>query len=293
MPQDTLPLSPASPALADVPERQPTLVLHATSGWSAINFREMWQYRDLLLILIERDVKLRYKQTAIGILWVVIQPLLAAGIFSVIFGLFAKLPSGGIPYLLFNFSALVGWNYFSGALQRASGSLISNSQLISKVYFPRLIIPFAHTLAVLIDFAVMFGLLLVLMAFYHWWPTWRILTLPFFLALGTMCAAGMSLWLSAMSVRFRDFMYALPFMIQVWMYASPVVYSMTLIPAKWRALYEINPLVGFIEGVQWSTVGGSALNGPMLILSIVISSAIFIGGCFFFRRVERSFADVI
>lgn len=290
MQPDTLPLSPA---LADAPERQPTLVLHATSGWSAINFREMWQYRDLLLILIERDVKLRYKQTAIGILWVVIQPLLAAGIFSIIFGLFAKLPSGGMPYLLFNFAGLVGWNYFSGALQRASGSLISNSQLISKVYFPRLIIPFAHTLAVLIDFAVMFGLLLVLMAFYHVWPTWRILTLPFFLFLGTVSAAGMSLWLSAMSVRYRDFMYALPFMIQVWMYASPIVYSVTLIPAKWRGLYAINPLVGFVEGVRWSTLGVSALNAPMLIMSVLISGAIFIGGAFFFRRVERSFADVI
>jgi lipopolysaccharide transport system permease protein len=290
MPQDSTTL-PST--LADAPERQPTLVLHATSGWSAINFREMWQYRDLLLILIERDVKLRYKQTAIGILWVVIQPLLAAGIFSIIFGLFAKLPSGGMPYLLFNFAGLVGWNYFSGALQRASGSLISNSQLISKVYFPRLIIPFAHTLAVLIDFAVMFGLLLVLMAFYHVWPTWRILTLPFFLGLGTICAAGMSLWLSAMSVRYRDFMYALPFMIQVWMYASPIVYSIALIPAKWRGWYDINPLVGFVEGVRWSTLGVSALNAPMLIMSVLLSCAIFISGCFFFRRVERSFADVI
>jgi lipopolysaccharide transport system permease protein len=286
------PGAPVSQA-ATAPEPRPMLVLKRTSGWTAINFSELWRYRDLLLILIERDVKLRYKQTALGVLWVVIQPLVAAGIFTVIFGLFARLPSGGMPYLLFNFAGLVAWSYFAGALQRASGSLVSNSQLISKVYFPRLLIPLAHTLAVLMDFAVMLVLLFVLMAFYHVWPTWRLATLPLFLLLGTLAATGVSLWLSALSVKYRDFMYALPFLIQVWMYATPIVYAASMIPARWRPLYAVNPLVGFVEGFRWSTLGQSAMDSRMLLFSAVISLALFVGGAFFFRRTERTFADVI
>lgn len=274
-------------------ERRPLLTLRATSGWAAINLRELWHYRDLLWILIEREVKLRYKQTALGILWVIIQPLLAAGIFSVIFGLFAKLPSGHLPYLLFNFAGLVGWNYFAGALQRASGSLVSNSQLISKVYFPRLIIPLALTLAVLMDFAVMLALLLVLMACYHVWPTWRLCTLPLFMLLGTLASVGVSLWLSALSVKYRDFIYALPFLIQVWMYATPIVYAASLIPVHFRVWYDLNPLVGFIEGFRWSTLSESALDARMLISSILISLVLFISGTLFFRRTERGFADMI
>jgi lipopolysaccharide transport system permease protein len=187
----------------------------------------------------------------------------------------------------------VGWIYFSGALQRASSSLVSNSQLISKVYFPRLIIPLAHTLAVLVDFAVMLVLLLALMAFYHVWPTWRLATLPLFMLLGTLAATGVSLWLSAMSVKYRDFMYALPFLIQVWMYATPIVYASSLIPVRWRTLYALNPLVGFIEGFRWCTLGKSALNAEMLLSSTVIALVFFVGGAFFFRRTERTFADVI
>jgi lipopolysaccharide transport system permease protein len=274
-------------------ESRPSLILRPTSGWAAINFRELWHYRDLLRILIERDVKLRYKQTALGLLWVIIQPLIAAGIFTIIFGLFVKVGSDGVPYLLFSFSGLLGWTYFAGALQRASGSLVSNSQLISKVYFPRLIIPLAHTLAVLVDFAVMLVLLFVLMAFYHWWPTWRLATLPLFMVLGTLTATGVSLWLSAMSVKYRDFMYALPFMIQVWMYATPIVYPMSRIPVRWRGLYALNPLVGFVEGFRWSTLGKSALDARMLFISVGISLLVFVSGAFFFRRTERTFADVI
>jgi lipopolysaccharide transport system permease protein len=304
MPPETL-LSPAGGSGIDAPisasaagtERRPTLVLQPTSGWVAINFRELWQFRDLLLILIERDVKLRYKQTALGLAWVVIQPLVAAGIFTVIFGLFAKIPSGGIPYPLLSLSGLVSWTFFSGALQRASGSLVSNSQLISKVYFPRLMIPLAHTLAVLVDFAVMLALLFVLTAFYRIWPTWRLVTLPLFVVLGTLTATGVSLWLSAMSVKYRDFMYALPFMIQVWMYASPVVYPASIVPERWRMLYALNPLVGFVEGFRWCTLGTSSLDSRTLLSMVGISAgvalALFIGGAYFFRRTERTFADVI
>jgi lipopolysaccharide transport system permease protein len=298
MQPETLLSPPAEPdaalsKAAQATEPRPTLVLRPTSGWTAINFRELWQYRDLLVILIERDVKLRYKQTAIGLLWVIIQPLLAAGIFTVIFGLFVKVGSDGMPYLLFSFTGLVAWTYFSGALQRASGSLVNNSQLISKVYFPRLIIPLAHTLAVLVDFAVMLLLLFVLMAFYHVWPTWRLATLPLFLVLGTLTATGVSLWLSALSVKYRDFMYALPFMIQVWMYATPIVYPASKIPLRWRGLYALNPLVGFVEGFRWSTLGRSTLDPSMLLYSVAITLVLFVSGAFFFRRTERTFADVI
>ncbi len=297
MPPETL-LTPAAAPSSRPAEPLPRLVLRHTSGWAAIDFRELWQYRDLLFILIERDVKLRYKQSALGLAWVIIQPLLAALIFWVIFGLFAHLPSGGSPYLLFSFAGLVGWNYFAGALQRASSSLVSNSQLISKVYFPRLIIPLAHTLAVLIDFAVMLACLLLLMAFYHVWPTWRLLTMPLFLLLGTLVSSGVSFWLSALSVKYRDFMYALPFLIQVWMYATPIVYATSLIPEHWkgyavRTLYALNPLVGFIEGFRWSTLGASALDARMLLSSVVISLFLFVSGALFFRRTERTFADVI
>lgn len=268
-------------------------VIQRTTGWSAIDFRELWRYRDLLLILVERDVKLRYKQTALGIVWVVLQPLVASLIFAIIFGRFAKLPSDGIPYLPFVFCGLVPWNYFAGALQRSSNSLVTNSQLVSKVYFPRLLIPLAHTLAVLVDFLVMFAVLLALLAIYRIVPTWRVLTLPFFLILATMTGTGVSLWFSALSVRYRDFMYALPFLIQVWMYASPIVYASSIIPDKWRLLYSLNPVVGYIEGFRWSLLSQSALTTDMLIATIVLSIVACLSGAFFFRNIERSFADVI
>ena len=268
-------------------------VIRRTSGWAAIDFGELWRYRDLLVILIERDVRLRYRQTALGLAWVIIQPLFAAAIFAIIFGRFAKLPSDGVPPLLFNFAGLVGWSYFSGALQRASASLVSNSQLISKVYFPRLLIPLAHSLAVLVDFVVMFVMLLLMMACYRIWPTWKLATLPLFLLLGTLTSAGVSFWLSALSVKYRDFMYALPFLVQVWMYATPTFYAVSVIPRRWQALYALNPLVGFIEGLRWSTIGRSGLNAEMLGSAVAFSLALFVSGAFFFRRTERSFADVI
>jgi lipopolysaccharide transport system permease protein len=275
------------------PVHKPTFIIQPTSGWMAINLRELWRYRDLLLILAEREVKLRYKQTALGVVWVVLQPLIAALIFAVIFGRLAKLPSDGVPYTLFTFCGLVAWSYFSGALLRASNSLVNNSQLISKIYFPRLLIPIAHTLAVLIDFAVTLVVLLGLMLFYHYLPTWRALTLPFFLALIMATAAGVSLWVSALSVKYRDFMYALPFLIMAWMYVCPIVYATSIIPERWRLLYSLNPVVGFIEGFRWAMLGKSALTPTMLIVTIIMSLFVFLSGALFFRRVERGFADVI
>lgn len=273
--------------------KKPFFLIQSTNGWAALDVRELWRYRDLLLILIERDIRLRYKQTALGVLWVVLQPLIAAAIFATIFGRLAKMPSEGEPYLLFVFCGLTAWTFFSQALQRASNSLVANSQLVSKVYFPRLLIPLAHTLAVLLDLAVMIVILFALMMFFHVSPTLRLLTLPFFLFLATITAAGVSLWFSALSVKYRDFMHTLPFLVQVWLYASPVVYPASIIPAPWRNYYALNPAVGFIEGVRWSALGHSSLSAAMLWITTAAAGFAFLSGVLFFRRVERQFADVI
>ena len=284
--EEVIPLAPEQPRL-------PTVIIKPTKGWAALNLRELWSYRDLLVILIGRDIKLRYKQTALGIAWVVLQPLIAALIFAAIFGRLAKLPSDGAPYLLFVFCGLTAWNYFSQALQRAGNSLVSNAQLVSKIYFPRLLIPLAHTLAVLVDFVVMLLVLFVMMAIYHVAPSIRILALPVFLLLATLTATGVALWFSALGVKYRDFMYALPFLVQVWMYASPVVYPMSLIPVRWQLWFALNPATGFIEGFRWSVLGTGAFDQRLLLITIAVSIVSFLSGTFFFRRVERSFADVI
>lgn len=267
--------------------------IQASAGWNAINLRELWQYRDLLWMLAERDVRLRYKQTALGVIWVVLQPLVAALIFAAIFGVFAKLPSDGTPYLLFVYSGLLVWNLFSGALQRAGNSLIVDAKLISKVYFPRMIIPLASVGAVLIDFGVALVVMIVLMIGYGLVPSWRLLTLPFFLLLDLGLATGVSLWFSALNVRYRDFMYALPFLIQVWMYATPVVYATSLVPERWRLLFSLNPMVGIVEGSRWALLNQGVLTWEMALIAIVGTVAILISGAYVFRRVERGFADVL
>lgn len=273
--------------------RHPAVVIEPTRGWAAVNFRELWKYRDLLMILAGRDVKLRYKQTVLGVVWVVIQPLIAALIFTLMFGRFAKLPSDGHPYLLFVFAGVAVWNYFAGVLQRAGNSLITDSRLITKVYFPRLAIPLASTFSALIDLAVSLAVLGVLMMVYRVSPTWRILALPLFIGLAAMTATGVSLWLAALNVRYRDFVHAMPFMIQVWMFASPVAYATTIVPEKWRLLYGLNPAVAFIEGTRWAILGSSSITPQIVAVAVVFSTAVFVGGAFFFRRVERGFADTV
>ena len=289
-----LPIAPiATQAVTKQSRRRSIFVIQPTHGLSALNLRELWGYRDLLFILADRDVKLRYKQTALGVIWVILQPVVAALIFAVIFGGFAKLPSDGSPYILFVFCGMLPWNLFSGALQRAGNSLVGNSNLISKVYFPRAIIPIASTASVLIDFAVSLVVLLVLMLMYQVVPTWRLLTLPFFLLLTVVAATGISLWLSGLNVYYRDFMYALPFVIQVWLYASPVAYATSIVPEQWRVWYSLNPAVAFIEGFRWAILGHSALTIEMVISATLISLASLISGLFVFRRIERGFADVL
>lgn len=273
--------------------RRPTLVIEPARRGLGLNFREIWSYRDLLLILAGRDVKLRYKQTLLGVTWVILQPLVTAIIFTVVFGNFAKLPSDGLPYVLFVFAGLLPWNLFSASLSRAGGSLVGNANLISKIYFPRMLVPLSSIGAVLIDFLVGFSVLIILMIYFDVSLSWRVLLLPFFLLLALLTSIGVSLWLSAWSVYYRDFMFALPFLIQAWTYASPVAYAMSIVPEKWRWLFSLNPAVGFIEGFRWSLLGSSGLTLQMVLVSSISAIVFFLSGVFIFRRIERGFADVI
>jgi lipopolysaccharide transport system permease protein len=264
--------------------------IRPAQGWTALRLGELWEFRDVLVMLALRDVKLRYKQTALGIVWVVLQPLVAGLIFTVIFGRFAALPSGGRPYLLFVFAGLLGWNLFAGILQRAGNSLVAEARLITKVYFPRLLIPCAAAAAALVDYAVSLVVMLVLLASYGVWPGWWLALLPVVTLLTLGLAIGLSLWISALNVRYRDFMYALPFLIQVGLYASPVVYGLELIPPQWRGLYAFNPLVGILEGGRVALLGGEPVWWSLAITAAAAGIAL-VSGAFLFRRVEQSFAD--
>ena len=294
--------TPSSIAYAEPPARAvvssrrlstPTLRIRPTKGWAALNLRELWSYRDLLWILVERNVKVIYKQTALGMTWVALQPLIAAIILAIIFGRVAKLPSDGAPYLLFVFCGLTAWNYFSQTAQRSSNSLVNNAQLVSKVYFPRMLIPLSHTFSTLVDFTVMLVMLFIFMAVYSVAPTLRLLAIPGFLFLTAMTATGVALWFSALSVKYRDCNYALPFFLQIWMYASPIVYPTSLVSPRWQALFALNPVVGFVEGFRWCVLGRSALTSMMLWITVGMSIVALLSGAFFFRRVERDFADII
>src|SRR5438270_10590608 len=271
----------------------PTLRIRPTKGWAALNLRELWSYRDLLWILVERNIKVIYKQTALGMTWVALQPLIAAIILAVVFGRVAKLPSDGMPYLLFVFCGLTAWRYFSETAQRSNSSLVNNAQLVSKVYFPRMLIPLSHTFSALVDFAVMLVMLFIFMAVYRVPPTLRLAAIPGFLFLTAMAATGVALWFSALSVKYRDCNYALPFFLQIWMYASAVVYPTSMVSTKWQPLFALNPVVCSVEGFRWSVLGRSALNPPIFWVTVAMSVFALLSGAFFFRRVERDFADII
>jgi lipopolysaccharide transport system permease protein len=272
----------------------PSFTIRPTKGLVSLNLREIWEYRDLLSILIWRDIKVRYKQTAIGIAWVVIQPLLAMAIFTLFFGKLAKIPSEGIPYPIFAYAALLPWQFFSKALTEASTSLVVNERVITKVYFPRLLVPMAVVLAGLIDFAIAFTILVGMMIYYGIAPSWGIIAAPLFLFLALITALGVSFWLSALDVEYRDVRYTLPFLTQLWLFASPVVYPSNLVPEAWRSLYGLNPMVGVVEGFRWALLGSSLLPElRMLLVSIGAVVVLFISGLFYFRRMERTMADRI
>lgn len=268
-------------------------VIEASSGWSALRLGELWAYRELLLFLAWRDVSVRYKQTLLGAAWAILQPLLSMIVFTLIFGNFAGLPSDNVPYPVLTYTALLPWQYFATAMSNASNSLVGSANLLTKVYFPRLVIPVAAVLPAAVDFVIAFVILLVMMLIYGITPTWNVLWLPVFMLLAVVTALGVSLWLSALNVQYRDVRYAVPFLVQFWMYASPVAYSSSIIPERWRALYGLNPMTGVIEGFRWALLNTDTAPGSMVIVSSLAAVVLLVSGAFYFRRMEKTFADVV
>jgi lipopolysaccharide transport system permease protein len=257
-------------------------------------WRDLWRYRELLYFLSWRDILVRYKQTVIGVAWSVIRPVLTMIVFTIIFGKLAKFPSGNAPYAILVYAAMLPWQFFSNALSESSNSLISNSNMISKVYFPRLIVPGSAVIVSLVDFLISFVVLAALMAWYHFIPSWHIVTVPLFLLLALSASLGFSLWLSALNVKYRDFRYIVPFIVQFGLYVSPVGFASSVIPEKWRLLYSLNPMVGVIDGFRWAILGGDAqIYWPGFLLSTALTLVILYGGVRYFRKTERIFADII
>lgn len=271
----------------------PVIQIKAARAWPALNLGELWEHRELIYFLIWRDIKARYKQTVLGAGWAIIQPLFTMLLFSLFFGRLAKVPSDGIPYPLFAFCALVPWTYFANAFTHASNSLVSNSTLIKKVYFPRLALPIAKALSALLDFGLAFALLLAMAFYYHLHLHFRALWLPAFLSLAMMTGLGAGLWLSALNVRIRDVEQILPFLSQVWLFATPIAYPSSLLRQPWRTVYGINPMVGVVEGFRWALLGANTAPGPMLAVSSVVAAVVLIMGAFWFRRLEKTFADIL
>jgi len=275
-----------------LPPALATRRLQPSKSWSTRTFADVWAYRELLYFFIWRDVKVRYKQTALGAGWAIIQPLMTMVVFTVFFGHLARMPSDGLPYPVFSLAALVPWTYFAAALGNGSAALNGQQHIISKVYFPRLIIPLAAVMAPLIDFAIAFVILILLMAWYHIVPGAAIVWLPLLMLLAVATAAAVSVWLSALSVRYRDVRYVVPFGVQIWLFATPVAYPASLVPARWRAAYGLNPMAGVIEGFRWALVGGPS-PGLMTLVSAAAVVVLFVAGSVYFRKCEGTFADII
>jgi lipopolysaccharide transport system permease protein len=273
--------------------KTPTIYLQPSRGWLSIDLKELWRYRELIFFLTWRDIKVRYKQAVLGIAWAILQPLLTTLIFTVIFGILLGTPSQDLPYPLFSLTALLPWQLFSTALQRSSISLVGNANLITKIYFPRLAIPLSSVFAALVDFVVSFVVLLLVMAYYQYWPGWNIFWLIPMALLALLTALSVGLWLSALNVQYRDIQHMVPFLVQVWMYASPIVYPIETIPEGiWRSLYGLNPMVGVIQGFRWALLGGDPPDITMLI-SVVVVIILLISGLYYFRRMEKVFADIV
>lgn len=271
----------------------PTTTITPPAGWASLNLRELWEYRELLYFLVWRDIKVRYKQTALGAAWAIIQPFFSMVVFSLFFGKLAKMPSDGIPYPIFAYTALVPWTFFANGLSQSANSLVDSANLIRKVYFPRLTIPIANVLSGLVDFALAFVVLVGMMLWYGIFPTGRIVWLPLFLLLALVTALAVGLWLSVLNVEYRDVKYTIPFLTQFWMFATPIVYPSSLLPEPWRTLYGINPMVGVVEGFRWALLDTKTAPGPMIAVSAVAALVLLVGGAYYFRRMEKTFADVV
>ena len=270
-----------------------TFVIRPSKGWVPLSLSELWEYRELLYFLTWRDIKVRYKQTALGAAWAVIQPLLMMVVFTVFFGRLARLPSDNFPYPVFAFSALVAWTYFATALTQSANSLVDNARLITRVYFPRLLLPLAAVLAGLVDLGIALLVLTGMLLFYGIRPTPTVLALPFLTLLAATTAFAVGLWLSALNVKYRDVRYTIPFLIQFWLFATPVAYSSSLVPAKWRALFGLNPMTGVVEGFRWALLGEAPAFAAALPLSLLVVTVTLVGGLYYFRRTEKGFADVV
>ncbi len=271
----------------------PVTIIQPSHGWVSLKLYELWEYRELLYFLTWRDIKVRYKQTLLGAAWAIIQPFFTMVVFSLFFGRLARIPSDGIPYPIFSYAALVPWTFFANALNQSSNSLVGGANLIKKVYFPRLTIPIAAVLSGVVDFMLAFMVLLGMMLFYGIVPTKNVIWLPFFLLLALTTALGVGLWLSAMNVQFRDVRYTVPFLTQFWLFATPIAYPSSLLAEPWRTLYGINPMVGVVEGFRWALLGTDTAPGLIIVVSSLVACTLLVSGAFYFRRMEKTFADVV
>jgi lipopolysaccharide transport system permease protein len=280
--------------LATMPDPElPLIRIEPSRGWIPVKLDDLWEYRELIYCLVWRDIKVRYKQTALGVGWAIIQPFLTMVVFSLFFGKLAGVPSDNIPYPLFSYAALVPWNFFANGLNMASNSLVASANLIKKVYFPRLAIPIATVLSGVVDFALAFIMLLGMMFYFQVVPTVNVLWLPPLLLLAFVTALGVSLWLSAMSIQFRDVRYTIPFLTQFWLFATPIAYPSSLLSEPWRTLYGLNPMAGVVEGFRWALLGSNTPPGPMIVVSSTVALLLLISGAYYFRRMEKTFADFV
>jgi len=280
-------------AVAAKPPEYPVVRIESHRGWLALDLGELWAYRDLVYFFVWRDIKVRYKQTVIGAAWAILQPVLTMLIFSLFFGRLAKIPSQGLPYPIFYYSALLPWMYFATAMQSATNVVVEQQRIITKIYFPRVVLPIASVLSGLLDFAISFGVFLVLMAYYRMVPTSAVIWLPFFTLLAVLTALGVGLWLSALNAMYRDVRYIVPFLVQFWMFASPVAYPSSLVPEKWRWLYGLNPMAGVIEGFRWALTGHGQPPSILLAASSLAVVLLVLSGLVYYHAVEGTIADVV
>lgn len=271
----------------------PVTRIERSQGWISLKMREVYEYHELLYFLIWRDVKVRYKQTLLGGAWAILQPLFTMVIFSLFFGRLAKVPSDGIPYPIFTYAALVPWTFFANGLSQSSNSLVGSANLIKKVYFPRLVMPISSVMSGAVDFGIAFAVLVGIMLSYGILPTINLFWLPFLLLLALITSLGVGFWLSAMNVQFRDVRYAVPFLIQAWMFATPIAYPSSLLSEPWHTVYGLNPMAGVVEGFRWALLGTKTSPGPMIALSSLATAALVVSGAYYFRRMEKMFSDIV